>query len=180
MRFISWDGETVSSLGVSSSAWPPSVGILFALTHSQNAPCLCPLPLHGSAPEKHLPLCSPKPSIWQLRIMTRFPSSLLTNPRYLWLILHSMCCRPPTTPLLLCWTHFSFSVFFLYWKAENSRNGLTSALKSRITTSLNLLAIFLLMQFSTQAASVSTMMYYGLFQLIVYQDPQIFFCKAAV
>lgn len=59
------------------------------------------------------------------------------------------------------------------------RNGLPSAVKSRITTSLNLLATLLLMQSSTQAASISTMMHYWLFQLIVYQDPQIFFCEAA-
>lgn len=45
MRFISWDGETVSSLGVSSSAWPPLVGILFALTQSE-----CSVPVSIASP----------------------------------------------------------------------------------------------------------------------------------
>lgn len=133
----------------------PQEEYFFPLTQSHNPSChnLCSLPLLDTAPVKSLPLCSPYTQNWQLKIMIRFLFSRLTRSRYPRLFLHTTCFRPPTKSVVLCWTRFSFAVFLLYWEAQNwtkySRNVLTSAVKSRITTSLSLLATVLLLQYST-------------------------------
>ena len=161
--------ETLSpfwaSLPVPEHPWEEF--FFFPLKHSQNPPChsLCPSPLLlGGASEKSLPVCCPQPHTWLLRVMIGFPFSRLTNPRHLRLFSPITCFSPPATSAVLCWTHCSFPVVFLYWEAQNwtqySQNGLTSAVKHRITTSLNLSATLLLMQSSTQAASTPTMMHY--------------------